>query len=312
MPATKRFLSVLVTGILLFFMAMFLSSPARYAKSVLGGVSLWAVNVLPAAFPFLFVTALLTGLKPFSAFTRRVSPLYGKLFRVSGAGGGAALLSALSGYPVGAKLVLELRESGKIGEESFRLACLATTSGPIFLVGTVGSLMYGDPAAGWILFFSHLAAVRLVCLLLRFRGKPAPFSRPAPPREDPALLFDSVWNSVVSVLCVGGFIALFACFSDMLSDLGLFRLFGDGVYTEGVFRGLLEMTSGCAVLSREHTPLSLACSCALVTFGGVCVLCQEAAYLTRAGVPILPFLAVKLLQAALSFAVCLGVCALLL
>ncbi len=60
------------------------------------------------------------------------------------------------------------------------------------------------------------------------------------------------------------------------------------------------MTSGCALLSQSVTPLSAALCCFLVTFGGLCVLVQQIAYLSHAKVKILPFVAVKLLQAAIA------------
>lgn len=312
MSRIKKFLPV--TALLLFAMIMFLTAPAKYAKSVLDGVSLWAVNVLPATFPFLFLTAVLTALPPFSAFARRLSPLAGKLFGVSGAGGGAAILASLSGYPVGARLLCDLYEGGRLPKaEAPRLARLVTTSGPMFLVGTVGCMMYRSAAAGWILLLSHLIGVWSICLVLRAKSMPAPPPPAAP--SDRNLLYNSLLNAVLSILCVGGFIALFSCFGEMLASLGLFELLSPllgKTYSEGLCRGLLEMTTGCAVLAREFTPLSLALSCALVTFGGVCVLCQQGAYLSRAGVKIAPFLLVKLLQAGVSFFVCLALSALLL
>lgn len=311
----RKLRSTLLCLLLAAAMAFFFTDPVRYAGCVFDGVSLWAVNVLPATFPFLFLTALLTGLPAFGALSRKLSAPFGKLFKVSGAGGGVAILAALSGYPVGARMVYDLSSAGRLAkEERFRVACLATTSGPMFLVGTVGSILYRSSAAGWVLLLSHLAAVWLVCLAMRPKRRPQ--TQPLPPFvKAPALLYDSLYNSVISILCVGGAIALFSCFGQMLEDTGIVKLLSGAMgetYAKGLVRGLLEMTTGCAVLARECTPLSLALSCALVTFGGVCVLCQQAAFLVRAEVPMLPFLGVKTLQALLAFGVCLGLGAALL
>lgn len=312
MSKTKKILSVLAASTILFAMAVFLSDPAEYARAVSEGISLWGAVVLPAIFPFLFLTALFTGLPPFRALSRKLSPAMGKLFRVSGEGGGAALLAALSGYPVGARLISDLFESGRIRkEETFRLSCLCTTSGPPFLVGTVGCMMFQDVTCGWILLVSHLFAVWLVCFFMRFFGKKGYISPASPLHREENVLSDSLYRAVISVLCVGGYIALFSCFGEMLERLGVFSPFGGNVYLEGALRGLLEMTTGCAFLSAYKTPLSLALSCALVTFGGLCVLCQQASYLSHAGVRLLPFLGVKALQAAVAFLLCLALASLL-
>lgn len=309
MSVAKKILALSASATVLFAMTVFLTSPARYAESVSTGISLWAVSVLPATFPFLFLTALLTSLRPYAVFSQKLSPAAGKLFRISGAGGGAAILSALSGYPVGARMVCDLFQNRLIPrDEVFRLSCLCSTSGPMFLVGTVGALMFQNPQAGWLMLLSHLGAVWLVCFFLRFTAKPVLYATPEIRPSSFTALSDSLWNAVVSVLCVGGFIALFYCFGQMLCDLGLFSalsaLFGGSAYAEGVCRGLLEMTTGCAALSAFRTPLAIALSAAIVTFGGMCVLCQQAAYLSRAGVKMLPFLGIKLLQAVLAFTIC--------
>lgn len=311
MSTTRKLLSAFVCSVILFAMTVFLSAPARYAKCILAGISLWAANVLPATFPFLFLTTLLTGLRPYAFFSKKISPAAGKLFRISGAGGSAAILSALSGYPVGARIVADLYGGNTVARsETFRLACLCSTSGPMFLVGTVGCLMYNSAKAGWIALCSHLIAVWLVCFLLRFTAKPVQAALPSPSKKTENTLYESLYNAVVSILCVGGFIALFYCLGQMLSDLGFFKgitaLFGGSVYAEGICRGLLEMTTGCNFLSSAGTPVSLALSCFLVTFGGVCVLCQQASYLSRANVKIFPFLGVKLLQALVAFGLCLA------
>lgn len=317
MLKAKNLSALITSAIAVFAMTVFLIFPARYAKAVSEGISLWAVNVLPATFPFLFLTALLSSLRLFSLLAEKISPIARKIFRISGTGGCTAVMSALSGYPVGARLLFDLNERKLISEdEKFRLACLCSTSGPMFLVGVVGGAMFRSAKAGWIALLSHLISVYVVCFTLRFckkKGNRAPSrvytSIPAYKKENP--LYESLSSSVTSILCVGGFIALFYAFGQMLSDLGvfaganaLFSLTPLAPYGEGILRGLLEMTTGCALLAQTPCPLSLAISCFLVTFGGICVLCQQLSYLTRAGIKTLPFVAVKSIQAVLSAVIC--------
>ena len=302
MTYKKTIPSLFAAAAVVVAMAFFLASPARYCESVREGISLWAVSVLPAAFPFLFLTALFTRFPLFRRFSGAISPAAGKLFRVSGAGGSAAVLAMLSGYPVGARTVLDLYERGAIGEEeTFRLSCLSTTSGPMFIVGVVGAAMFQNPLAGWVLLLSHFSAVWLVCLFLRIGKRPLPS---APPRLQSGgnVLYDSLYSSVISILCVGGSIAVFYAFGQMLCDALVFLPLGDT--DTALLRGMLEMTAGCALLSKTPNALSLALCAFLVTFGGICVLVQELAFLTRARVKAAPFLAVKLLQGVLAGAIC--------
>ncbi len=277
-----------------------LISPEKYGKCITDGISLWAVCVLPATFPFLFLTAVFTKLSLFDGLAKKLSPLFSKVFRVSGAGGCAAILSALSGYPVGARSVLDLYENGRIGkEERFRAACLASTTGPMFLVGAVGSGMFSSPALGWLMLACHFTAVWSVCFVLKFFGK-APRPAEVLLKHDGNTLYDSLYNSVISILCVGGAIALFNAFSEMLLSV-LPHL---PPFFEGAVRGLMEMTAGCKAFASVPSPLSAAMCCFFVTFGGMCVLMQQLAFLTRTGVKPLPFIAVKFVQGLLAGVLC--------
>ncbi len=302
MKLAKRAGSALFSLAIVTSLALFLIFPARYSKAVFDGISLWAASVLPATLPFLFLTALFSNLGIYRKTARFLSPAMGKLFAVSGEGGCAALLSALSGYPVGARTVADLAAGGRLGrEEVFRVASLATTSGPAFLVGAVGCGMMQSPSCGYILYFSHLAGIILVCLLMRIRAKPAP-SPPPLQSAKKTDLSDLLLNSALSVLCVGAAIALFYAFGQMIADMGALLSLPTPVTT--LLCGLLEMTTGCALCAPYASPAAMAACCFFVTFGGLCVLVQEGAFLRRAGVKMLPFALVKFLQGLLSAGIC--------
>ncbi len=282
-------------------MAFFLAAPARYAESVREGVSLWAANVLPAIFPFLFLASVFVATPLFSALSRLLSKPMKGVFRVSGEGGCVAVLAAVSGYPVGARAVAELAGRGLKKEERLRLACLVTTSGPAFLVGVVGSAMAKNSAAGWLLLLCHLLGVWTVSFFARFFAKKGAERTPLPPpvksADGSALL-----SSVLAILCVGGSIALFHAFGQMAADL---LPEGTPPYIAALLRGLLEMTTGCAYFAPLGTPAALAACAFFVTFGGACVLVQQAAFLRPAGVKFAPFAAIKLLQGGAAALYCL-------
>lgn len=287
----------ILTFFVLFALILFLAFPARYGESVKKGISLWAVSVLPATLPFFFLVTLFTGRGLFERTSRLLSPLSGKLFRISGAGASAFLLSAISGYPVGARTILDLSKSGRLQEEeAFRVACLATTSGPAFLVGAVGSGMFQSAAAGALIYCCHLGGIVAVSFLLRFGAKKPTRALPPPREEVP--LGEALSRAVLSVLFVGGAVAIFYAFGEMISDLA--ALVGAPPALGAVVRGLLEMTGGCALFAQTPSPLSYAACAFFVTFGGLCVLVQQSAFLAGAKVKFLPFVLVKFVQGVLA------------
>ena len=287
----------------------FLAFPARYLQCVSDGVSLWAASVLPAALPFLFLTGLLAETSLFARISKMLAPLFARLFKVSGAGGCAALLSLLSGYPAGAKTVQRLYAQGRIGEEErLRCACLASTSGPAFLVGVAGTAMTGSAALGWLLFFSHAAGILGVSFVLARNPraqKPARAPVPAESRRSAAAAIpETLASSVLSVLTVGGAVAIFYAFGCMLIDLlAPLELPSDAAAT---LAGLLEMTAGCSRLLADPTPATLAAAAFLTTFGGLCVLIQQWSFLCETQIAFGRFILVKFAQGLLAAAVCFG------
>lgn len=283
----------------------FLAFPARYLHCVADGVTLWATCVLPAALPFLFLTGLLSQTPIFARIARWLSPVF-RLFGISGAGGCAALLSLLSGYPAGAKTIERLCDQGRLCEdERLRCAALASTSGPAFLVGVAGAAMMQNAALGWLLFFAHVAGILGISIILG-RGKKNARQVISPPQIQPTnmarIVPETLTSSVLSVLCVGGAVAIFYAFGCMLSD-ALAPLSLPTPIT-ATLAGLLEMTAGCSRLLASPTPLTLAIAAFLVTFGGACVLVQQWSFLYRTGIPLGKFLLIKLLQALLAATIC--------
>ena len=297
----ERRAAALFTILLLAALLALLLFPVRCRGYLLNGVMLWAVNVLPAALPFLFLTAMFAQTPLFFAAAKKLAPFF-RLFGVSGAGGCAALLSLLSGYPAGAKAVERLCAGGLAREERLRCACLASTSGPAFLVGVLGAALTGRPALGWLLFFAHVCGIFGISFLLGRRRSGAEKTA-ALPAAQRITLPEALSSAVLSVLTVGGAVALFSLFGNLLSDL-LALLHVPAVW-RALLTGLVEMTAGCHALLADPAPVTLALCAFLVTFGGACVLVQQWSFLQNTGIRPWAFLLVKALQGVLAALVCL-------
>ena len=298
---------------ILIFVILF---PKECSKACSEGILLWAAAVLPSLFPFFILTSVLTGLGGAQKLADKVSPLT-RRFKLPSAASYCFLLSALSGYPVGSRIIADLAENGAIdSKQAARLSALCSTSGPMFLIGSVGGAKYGIVRMGAILLASHLVTVLLVCLCF------LPFVKPLPERRSPTvrhsadnILQNSVQGAVVSILCVGGFIAFFYVLTQILRSVGaltpiiylfsfLLAPFGAENAAEGLVYGLLEATHGCAALAASGATLSLPLCAFTVTFGGICIVTQQLGYLKKAGVKAAPFIGIKLLQGIAAFFVC--------
>lgn len=312
--AAKRPLVFILLG---FLLCLLVFSPMRYASACLEGITLWAGAVLPALFPFFILTSVLTKLGAADNLSQKLSPVAQK-FKLPGCAAYCFLLSILSGYPVGARTIAELYARRELTEKSAaRLSILCSTSGPMFLLGTVGGAMFNNMRAGAILLTSHLLGVILVCLALMPFAKSIPSTKKSMLQPRTGDIFgESVQGAVSSILTVGGYIALFFVLSQAADDLHitapliavLTPLFGkEGAH--GLTTGLLEATHGCALLAAAQSSLSLPATAFVVTFGGACILAQQLSFLKNAGVKSSFFLGIKALQGVTAFAVCIALCA---
>ena len=303
-------------------LALMIASPQRYADACMRGIALWAGAVLPALLPFFILTTLLTGLGAAQKLAKLFAPLAKKL-RMPAAAAYCFLIAALSGYPVGARVASELHKQGVLPAEAMpRVSVLCSTSGPMFVIGSVGGVMFGSAAAGALLYASHIAGTLLVCLCAMPFAKKLPPRDLAPPVQNTdGLLRESVHAAVISVLCVGGFIALFCVLTQALNDARLLGVptalfakllspFGAQGAAQGVAAGLLECTQGCAAIAADGSALALPLCAFSITFGGASILAQQLAYLRPCGVRARFLIPFKGLQGLAAFGICLALCAL--
>ncbi len=312
---TYFFESVLFTLLLSF--AVVLAVDRTLTLSVSKGISLWAVSVLPALFPYFFITAILSALSVTEKLSNFISPLTKKVFNVGGSVGYAFIISLLSGYPVGAKTVADLKNNNLISEsESVRASAICSTSSPMFLMGSVGNIMFNSTLFGLLLFLSQLISSVLIGIIFSFykrSDKPSREKNLHRAKTTDNILYDSVFSSVISVLTVGGLITVFYLATDLLSKTKLlcplewlFTLILGEESGQAFTFGLIECTRGLQFLSQSGiTGLALPLSSALCGFGGFCVITQSIAILKSAKIKTAPFLYSKVLSAVLNFTISL-------
>lgn len=302
----------------LVFFSILLAVDKSYSNATLKGVSLWFTCVLPALFPYFFITTILCSLKITGKLSTVLSPLTLPLFNVSGLIGYAFFTSILSGYPIGAKTVSDLKEKGLISDaESVRASALCSTSSPMFLIGSVGSLMFKDSRFGLLLFLSHLITAILIGVIFSFykrKQKPVKIKRLMLDNRINNLLYESAFNSVISVLVVGGLITIFYILTEILLDINaltpfikLLNLFTcDQEVSKSIVLGIFECTKGLSILSNATPNLfTLSIASFICSFGGLSIIAQSIAYLKKAKIKTAPFILSKIISAVISFFVAL-------
>jgi len=266
------------------------------------------MSVAPSVFPYFVFTALLTSLGTAATLAAKTAPITRRLFGTSGLTGYALFMSVLSGYPTGSKIVAELYENGLITEKEAKKASgFCSTSSPLFIMGTVGGLT-GNKTAAACLLFAHLASVFLTGLF--FRGKtPPPRKANFTPKTVDNIVYDAVYESVISLLVLGGIITVYYVLTEMLFDAGLLNIplrfmtliFGSPETARAFLTGLLECTKGIKLVSLTGHGLTMPLIGFMLSFGGLSVITQSLIFLKKAKIKTAVFFASKLLQAVICF-----------
>jgi sporulation integral membrane protein YlbJ len=249
-------------------------------------------------------------------------------------------MSVTSGYPMGPKLISQLRQQKSITRiEGERMLSFCTTSGPLFMLGAVAVGMYGSTALGITLLAAHYLACLSTGLMFRFykRDRDLYFNKSSYNRKQKKdkilksafnslynaritdgrplgkLLGDAVKDSVYTLLQIGGFIILFSVIISILDITGILDTTAGLIHTllpgsldtgliKALVSGVFEITVG-SKLGSEVPGLLLHKTwivCSIITWGGLSVHAQVASLLSNCDISIKPYITAKSIQAVLA------------
>ena len=294
----RRNILPVVFVIITFCLVIFSRSNLNAANN---GLTLWATCVVPSLFPFFIMTTLLSQTKVVEFTGKLLDKFMRPLFNVPGIGGFAFVMGLISGYPVGAKIVADFREDGKVTkDEGERLLAFTNNSGPLFILSSVGIALFGDTATGLLLLCTHvLSCITVGIILGKFSKKSdAEFrkrhdatypSKNVTLRNLGSILGDSINNSISTILMIGGFVVIFSViisilnqthvldfiskfFNPILATLGF-----DLDFAKPLVSGIIELTNGVnqvANISIKAISQNVVLCAFLLGFGGFSVLLQ--------------------------------------
>lgn len=237
--------------------------------AIKSGLSLWANSVVPSLFPFFVATELLMHTNIISQLGTFFNSFMKPFFNIRGEGAFALIMGIISGYPIGAKIASSFRKNNICSkEECERLLSFTNNSGPLFIIGTVGILMFKNTSVGILLFITHILACITVGIIFRFwkihensfnyiqntnyvtyNKKTASFSNLG------EILAESISSSISTIFIIGGFVVIFSTIISILKSSGIlniasfclypiFNLFNiDTEFATPLISGFLEITN---------------------------------------------------------------------
>lgn len=304
--------------LMLLLLCVYVSLSKSLASATIDGVKLWFFCVFPSLFPYVIITTIMGTLEAPIKIAKRFSPITKKAFRVNGNLAFMIIISILSGYPMGAKITADLKNNGFLSqEESIRASCLCTFSSPMFLIASVGGMMFNSTEFGLKLLLIHYFSVILTGFIFSFYKKSTGVSADKSQLEvkkNQNLLYDTAYSSVISVLVVGAIITIFYLLTEILYSLSILTpltdllnvAFDDVNLSNGLVFGIFECTKGLKTIAMGNPSVFTLPLCVfLCSFGGISVICQSLTYLKSAKIKTAPFFLAKITSAVLGFIIAL-------
>ncbi len=317
----KKFIFPALIIMFLIFMVIFSESSYQSAHR---GFMLWANNVFPSLLPFFICIELLKSTNFMESLGKLLEPIMRPIFRVPGCGAFAIVMGISSGYPVGAKIVSGLREANACSKtEGERLLAFTNTSGPLFIIGSVGAGMFSDNKIGILLFITHFISSILVGILFRFyhfndiiiSHNPYKANRKASFKISliGELMSSAIKNSISTLLIICGYMIFFSVLSNILIVTNfskyisivisyILNLIGYSTVTEiglPIFNGILEVTGGVSELSKMINikfPELLSIVAFVLGFGGISICMQVNSIIANTDLSLKPYIIGKFLQ----------------
>lgn len=304
---TKYFLPKVIVLLLIIGIIIF---PNDSIEAAANGIHIWVNILMPSLLPFIIGANLIVSLRVVDIIGAIINPITQLVFNISGKSALVFAISAVSGYPVGARLASDLRLKQDISQyEGQRLVSFCSTSGPLFIIGAVAVGMLKDASLGYVMLICHyLGAITVGLLFRRYGNEKRGRSNITivnnikyiinTPEKDG--FFISFGNAVISgvntLLAVGGFVIIFSVVFkiltlfnviDGISSVICFLLSFLGITKEvcsAFISGLFEITIGCNNIANiTYIPEAIKASlCSfIIGFSGLSILAQCCSFIAK-------------------------------
>ena len=260
---------------LVMFLLFLLSEPAVAAEGARFGLMLWANRLLPSLLPFMILSQLLMRSGYLDAITRRLRITYPYFVLFAG---------TLFGFPMGAKLTVDLYEQQKLSkEEASVLFIAANQMSPAFVGGYILSETLQMPRlipTTYLILYAPSVCYTVIRLHIQKKHARAKWLSSFESKKSTsglqmnvAVLDAGIMNSFETMLKLGGYVMLFSVLTAMCRH---FLDFFPAVCT--IIAAMLEVTGAVSAINNffSSTYLKYVALLAATAFGGCSGIAQTA------------------------------------
>lgn len=293
------------TLLFVYMIYLLLRYPVQALDYARTGLFLWFERMIPTLLPFMILSGIMVRMNLTERFASFFHPLFHRLFGTSANGSYVLFMGMLCGFPMGARVIGELLESGKLSEEEGSyLLSFCNNIGPIYFISFVmvtlslsGNMipfliMYGVPLLyGFIL--RHFSVFAKPLILKSSTAKPCEPTALSLSKSEvlPEATHDAIMSGLKSIAALGGYMVFFNLLNIMFLPL---KALPDSFLS--LCNCLLEITSGINRAGKDGFYMILI----LLPFGGLSCLAQTYSMIRHTNLSLSRYAFHKIMQTCLT------------
>ena len=265
---------------------LFLLQPGTAHDGAEAGAQLFIHALLPYLLPYIILTQWLLKIQ----ITDKRKTLWKSYIK-------AYVLGSFGGFPVGAVTVSEMTKNNEFSRKQAGLLLAACHApGPMFIIGFVGTELFGDVGLGWKLLIAiHVANILfLLITLIFFTSKnDLELVHKLPVRKTGSMPFlDAIKESSNIIILVATTVIFFSALGTVLSKSITTFSTVDMNIAQTITFSILEMTSGVqtATVYFGGLPLFPIIIAAIISMNGLSIHMQVLVISRTAGISIRPYI----------------------
>ena len=245
-------------------------------ESILSGISLATLKIIPTIFPFIVISDYWASVAEIKS-DGLIARAFQKIFKINGCAIIAFFTGILCGFPLGVKNAVALYESGAISEDELQRLCpIINLPSIAFVVSGVGLGLYKNASVGIMLY---------ICLILSSVISGFFLSRKSTKSENTAIiskqkfdLISSIKNAGFSSLAIASYIIFFS------GVIGLTSALIKNKTLTTIFSTFFEVGNSTNLIAKSHLfspALSLSLIAFALGFSGLSVHMQAFSFLPK-------------------------------
>lgn len=263
----------------------------KCAEGIINGLDLCGRALLPSVLPFMIISSFSVKSGAAELIGKLIDKPCKLIFKISGQSAAVVIIGMLGGYPVAAKGLEALRESGIITErEAAKTALAAVCSGSGFTVSFVGASLLNSPEIGTAIFISQILSVIILLFANRFifadRDEYISISELKTQNLSDSFI-ESVSGATNAAVEMCAMVIVFSAINSILGERLPF------------LSVILEVTNACNILCKNNNILLLAFA---IGFGGISVHFQILQSLRKIKISFSLFFIYRIIQGLLTTA----------